>query len=35
MNFLFTNFQMEARTNELKPVTNFASDFTHLRVLLS
>lgn len=26
VNFLSTNFQMEARTNELKPVANLASE---------
>jgi hypothetical protein len=31
MNFLFTNFQMDARTDELKPFTNLASEMlSHL-----
>ena len=33
MNFLSTNFQMEARINELKPVTNLASEMlSHLLI---
>ena len=33
MNFLSTNFRMEARTNELKPVTNLASEMlSHLLI---
>ena len=33
MNFLFTNFQVEVRINELKPVTNLASEMlSHLLI---
>ena len=33
MNFLFTNFHMEARTNELRPFTDLASEMlSHLLI---